>query len=127
VARGLSGALRRHRARTVAIPLGLFHSDHQITHEAARGLLRHSKGERWIAYEDALYRRIPGLVAGRLAELERAGYRISPHEASCDSHACLRKRRAVACYASQLRGLASAGRPGHADLAAPERYWRLSP
>ena len=35
------------------------------------------------------------------------------------------KRRAVACYRSQLRALSTPGRPGFADVFATEGYWRL--
>jgi hypothetical protein len=36
------------------------------------------------------------------------------------------KRRAVACYASQLRALAGPQYAGHDDVFEPERYWRLT-
>ena len=35
------------------------------------------------------------------------------------------KHMAVRCYGSQLKGLATPGRPGHADIAQPEGYWKL--
>jgi LmbE family N-acetylglucosaminyl deacetylase len=122
----LARALRRHEADTVAIPLGLFHEDHKLAHEAAVGLLRMSQGKRWIAYEDALYRRIPGLKEERLALIERAGIAAEPIGAPPEPGLQAHKSRAVRCYASQLRGLASAGRPGHVDVLAPESYWRLA-
>jgi LmbE family N-acetylglucosaminyl deacetylase len=102
----------------------VFHQDHETTHEAALRLLRSSHGTRWIVYEDALYRRIPGLVESRLGQFARAGIGIAQEERSAGGS--WQKRCAVECYQSQLRGLSSPGRPGHADLLAPERYWRLS-
>jgi LmbE family N-acetylglucosaminyl deacetylase len=126
IALKLARALRRHDAQTIAVPLGLFHEDHKSAHQAALRLLRSSHGKRWIAYEDALYRRIPGLVDERLAQFDRQGIRIAPEQAVPDTPGSWRKRSAIECYQSQLRGLESAGRPGHADLLAPERYWRLS-
>lgn len=121
----LARAVRRHEADTIAIPLGLFHEDHKLAHEAALALLHSSQGKRWIAYEDALYRRIPGLAAERRAGLERAGIRLEPLCADAGGPHRVDKGRALRCYASQLRGLATAGRPGHADLLAPEGYWRM--
>jgi LmbE family N-acetylglucosaminyl deacetylase len=125
-ARKLARALRRHEPDMVAIPAGLFHEDHKIAHEAALGMLRLSRRRRWVLYEDALYRRIPGLLEERVARLERAG--LSPCPLDERPRACLdTKRRAVECYGSQLRGLVSAGRPGHDDLFERERYWSLAP
>jgi len=37
----------------------------------------------------------------------------------------VRKRTAVACYASQLRALRAIGHPGYGDVFEPERYWAL--
>jgi LmbE family N-acetylglucosaminyl deacetylase len=122
----LARALRRHDADTIAIPLGLFHEDHKIAHEAALGLLRPSQGKRWIVYGDALYRRIPGLMQERLSLVERAGASLEALPGRPAPGPQVQKSRAVRCYASQLRGLSSAGRPGHADVLAPETYWRLS-
>jgi LmbE family N-acetylglucosaminyl deacetylase len=120
----LDRELRRHGARTVAIPLGLFHSDHRLAHDAALRLL--SRERTWIAYADALYRRIPGVVEARLAALQAGGIAVSPVRIPTPKDSFGKKQRAVACYASQIKGLATAGRPGHADALAAERYWRLS-
>lgn len=111
----------------VFFPLGLFHSDHQLTRQAASVLVRACSGCRWFAYEDALYRRLPAQREEALADLRRAGLGLSaarfveaPDAASC-------KERAVACYASQLRALATPGRPGNIDLFADEAYWLVRP
>ena len=109
----------------VAIPLGLFHRDHVLASDA--GLLVASRRPRvsWLAYEDAIYRALPGdLVESRVAEVRARGYRVEPPEGARHPASAL-KRRAIACYASQLRGLAVSGRRGHADAFAPERCWRL--
>jgi len=114
--------LERHAPDVVAFPLGLFHSDHQLVARAAVELV---DGERlWLAYEDALYRAIPGAVESRLAELATSGLRAEGMALSAKSAAL--KQRAVRCYASQLRGIGTPGRPGQDDLARPERYWRLA-
>jgi LmbE family N-acetylglucosaminyl deacetylase len=103
-------------------PMGLFHEDHRLAHEAALAALRHLPAVKTLVYEDALYRRIPGLVTQRLRQWRVANiaFRFAgerpPHP---------RKAAAVGCYASQLRGLSTPQRPGGADLAIPERYWTL--
>jgi LmbE family N-acetylglucosaminyl deacetylase len=110
----------------VFFPLGLFHSDHQFVHKAALGLLRKYPQLSWFAYEDALYRRIPGLVQEQLQRCETAGVRprVVTIPAMADPK---RKREAVFCYRSQLRALTTPGRPGYADAFAPERFWHFVP
>lgn len=128
VARDLAALLEAADPQDVALPLGLFHSDHALVHAAMLTVLRADPARRmrtWIAYADALYRRLPGLVAARLAALAEAGVHATPWPAAA-SGASLAKRRAIACYASQLRALASPGRPGFDDALLPERYWRLA-
>jgi LmbE family N-acetylglucosaminyl deacetylase len=108
----------------VLLPLGLFHSDHVLASNAVLAFAQHFPGIRWTAYEDALYRRLPGLVQRRLQELQAQGWEATPEE--LPGGRLERKRRAVACYASQLRGLGTAQRLGHADAFARERYWALA-
>jgi len=115
-------------APTVLAPLGLFHGDHHLTHAAALAVARRRPRLTWLLYEEPMYRLVPGLVDARLAGLGRAGLRPRPCPAlarSDDRRAA--KRRAVAAYRSQLRALATPGRPGWADALAPERCWRVTP
>lgn len=54
----------------------LFHADHALVHRAALRVLRSDPARRtrtWLAYADALYRRMPGPVAQRLAGLAADG------------------------------------------------------
>jgi LmbE family N-acetylglucosaminyl deacetylase len=125
IALRLARALRRHPADTIAIPLGLFHSDHHLAHQAAMQVFSTHEKIRWLLYADAVYRRIPGLADERLAVLARKGVAAMPLPGVHRDYS-YEKRRAVECYASQLRGLSSSGRPGPSDVLAPERYWRLS-
>ena len=124
LAEAVRAALHRYRPQTVAIPCGLFHRDHELAHAAALHVCRSETSREWLAYEDAFYRRIPGLLQQRLCWLDRAGIEATPL-ALAHGDAGL-KRRAVHCYASQMRGLASPGRPGELDAFAPEGYWRLT-
>lgn len=121
----LHDIIRADRAQTVVIPLGLFHSDHALAHRAALKLLRQFPERTWLAYEDAIYRRVPWLLQQRLRELNDNEVAATP--ARCRTGDVDRKRCAVACYASQLRGLTMPGRLDHEDIFEPERYWRLTP
>ncbi len=124
IAAALDKTLRDHRPSAVFFPLGIFHSDHKLVHEACRSVALRWSALSWFIYEDALYRASAGLSEHRLAEVRAAGFDLA------DAHITLDpspepKQRAVACYVSQLRGLVTPGRPGLTDLAAPEHYWRL--
>src|SRR3954464_5598508 len=118
----LARELERHAPDLVAFPLGLFHSDHQLVSRAAQELVE--AGRIWLAYEDALYRRLPGAVEERLAELARSG--LAAQRVALSAETADVELWAVLCQASQLRGIATPGRPGKEDLAELERYWRLS-
>ena len=125
VSGALEAAIREVDAPSVFIPLGLFHSDHHLAHEAALGVMRRRHERSWFAYEDAVYRRIPDLLEERLAALRRDGLIAGPPVSSseCGREA---KRRAVRCYRSQLRALAAPGYPGYDAAFAAERYWPLA-
>lgn len=108
-------------------PLGLFHSDHQLTRQAASALVKACSGCRWFVYEDAFYRQIPSQREEALADLAQGGLTLSAARFIEAADAVSRKERAIARYASQLRALATPGRPGHADLFAEEAYWLVRP
>jgi LmbE family N-acetylglucosaminyl deacetylase len=126
VARALHRVIRREGSGVVYFPLGLFHSDHRLTSDACLRLAAMDRRREWVAYADALYRSLGGLLARRRAELGRQGMvlrALAPGRAAPTPA----KRRAIAEYASQLRALHTPGRLGVADALAPERAWRLSP
>ena len=124
LAAALEAAILDTGLATVLLPLGLFHSDHHLTHAAAIAAARRRPDRSWFAYEDALYRQIPDLAATRLQALQRDGVSAVPIAvAHVDRREA--KRRAMHQYASQLRALATPGKPGSEDALAPERYWRL--
>ena len=125
IATALRTALSRFRPDIVAMPCGLFHRDHVLAHEAALQVVSHNGLQSWLAYEDANYRRIPGLLQRRLCELAASGYAATPIESSSLREDAV-KEKAIRCYASQVRGLLAPGRPGYRDALAPERYWHLS-
>ena len=125
IAAALDRAIALTDAPAVFIPLGLFHSDHALAHDAALAVLSRHTDRRWLAYGDSIYRRLPGLVMERLQRLERAGFGPRPTTLSSVPDERRRKLGAVQRYRSQLRALASPGRSGHADTGATEEYWRL--
>src|SRR5215475_10737671 len=105
----------------VLIPLGLFHTDHYLAHESAIVALRALGARCALAYEDSLYRGIPGLLQERLAALLSNGRQATP--ARDQAHVCgPLKNQAVLAYASQLRAF---GPNGFTDTRRPERIWRI--
>lgn len=123
VADALHTVIACARPASVLAPLGLFHSDHRLAHEAC--LLARERGPltRWLLYEDAIYRRLDALAGSRLSHLRAAGFRLTA--LSTGDPASPRKRRAVAAYRSQLRALAMPGHPGVHDVFAPECLWSV--
>ncbi|CAM4107232.1 PIG-L deacetylase family protein [Bordetella tumulicola] len=120
----LATALTTLRPTVVLMPLGLFHADHLRVSDAALTvwrLFRQAMHNTWLAYEEALYRRKPGLVQQRLADLRAQHIQVTPKAGPPYDGG--RKTRAVAAYASQLEPLGLT--PGHGDDAAPECYWSL--
>jgi LmbE family N-acetylglucosaminyl deacetylase len=107
----------------VLYPLGIFHSDHLLVHDAAVAALRAWPETPSFAYEDALYRGMRGELQQRLASLADAGVSATPARLLADGDQPL-KAQAVQSYASQMRAF---GPTGVADTAQPERYWRLEP
>jgi len=122
----LRNVIACHRPARVVVPLGLWHRDHRVAHTACRALISLYPQLEWCAYADAIYRRFEdsGLMT-RLAELEAVGLR--PRALRRIRAASPRKRASIACYRSQLRALASPGRPGWMDALRPEWLWTLQP
>ena len=123
MAKALGDALAPEIPGSVYFPLGLFHRDHRRASEAALAILDRLSSVRWYAYEDAIYRSLDGSSDARRRELCAAGYVLAPAALPLEDAATARKRAAIACYRSQLRGLAVRAR--HVDLLAPEAYWRV--
>ena len=125
LADALGAALDETSAEIVLMPLGLFHDDHILTSDAALDVLRQRSSLVWLAYADAIYRPLPDLLDRRVQMLRDAGL-ILNDVAAIGGGASDRKRRAVACYASQVRALARSWDGGATDAFEPERYWRLT-
>jgi LmbE family N-acetylglucosaminyl deacetylase len=117
------GIVETQDADTVLVPAGLFHADHRRTHDAALFVIERFPSKHWLVYEDALYRRIDGLLGERLRLLHAIGLAPERIRPPINAAARERKRRAVACYRSQIKALAL--RWGHRDALAPEGYWQI--
>ncbi len=101
------------------IPLGLYHSDHLLTHQVGLQAVCSLDALPFLAYEDVPYRGIRGVLAERLSALRSNGIAATPARLTAASQGHP-KRLAVQAYASQLRGLGDSS-----DTARPEAYWRL--
>jgi LmbE family N-acetylglucosaminyl deacetylase len=124
---GSFGTLLEASLETVCMPLGLFHCDHERVFEACLPLVAANRSVRWIAYEDVLYRRRPGVLPRRLASLPGEGILATPIQyAAANPHA---KQIAVATYRSQLAMLGLTPEDAKADaiddVSSAECYWLL--
>ncbi|MGF6240069.1 LmbE family N-acetylglucosaminyl deacetylase [Paraburkholderia sp. GAS38] len=128
LAAALEETIYRSTANTLLMPLGLHHADHVLVFDACCEILPRLSHLAWFAYEDAIHRRQPGVVAARLDDLERRGIVATPAHPSADhtidaGRQTSLKREAVAAYASQLRAF---GPQGYDDVFNAEHYWQLS-
>jgi LmbE family N-acetylglucosaminyl deacetylase len=124
IASKLGEAVRLHAARTLLVPLGLFHSDHELVHRACIDVWNAKPALKCFAYEDALYRRMSGLLQARLADLAARGISATPEPGHwrANQHDQALKREAVKAYASQLKAF---GPEGYDDVFCTERCWKL--
>jgi LmbE family N-acetylglucosaminyl deacetylase len=116
------------RVTNIIMPLGLFHSDHRLVHEAALEVAKKFPQWHWFAYEDALYRAMAGQVQQRLSKLQTQAVTATPRvwpeqKSAAAKQFTARKHAAVQAYASQLKAF---GPSGYDDVFMAERYWRLS-
>lgn len=133
VAGALSEVVHGMQPATVLMPLGLYHSDHELAHEACLLARRRTHGPQWIAYEDAMYRRCGGALQQRLAQLLAQGVVATPIAPDGLWSAALgragspwsaaTKHEAIRCYTSQLRAF---GVGALTDTELPESFWDLA-
>jgi LmbE family N-acetylglucosaminyl deacetylase len=120
VAVTLRAALGDLKADTIALPLGLSHTDHECTHEACVLLLRESPelAANWVAFTDVPYRALHARqAADRLDQLAALGYDLEPFSLDLGD----RKAQALGEYPSQLRALA----PQLENATLPEQCYLL--
>lgn len=122
IRRSLDRVLHTIKPWHVLIPWGLYHSDHVLTSDVCLAVRRHYPHLGWFFYEDVMYRRIPGALESRIAEVRSYGVTARPISLPTCGQTAL-KTQAVRCYTSQLRALTSPGRPGYLDVFALERFW----
>lgn len=126
VAHALAEQFARFDAYLPVCPLGLWHPDHQLVGAACRLLLQTGRLARYIAYEDAIYRAMPGVLDAGFRRLEAEHLRVSRMHAQAFGRLPARKiaaikRRAVGTYPSQMRAFG----PFPPDVKRPERYWQV--
>jgi LmbE family N-acetylglucosaminyl deacetylase len=85
IARVLREVLQVDAPTSVMLPLGLFHADHMLASDAGLQLMHTDRGRQWFAFEDAIYRRVPGLIQKRLASLLARG--CASHSGAAPVHA----------------------------------------
>ncbi len=117
------------RPTRVLIPLGLFHPDHVLTHEAGVLLRRSAPAVDLWAYKDLPYGLAhPLLVASQLDGLRRRGVRAQQMTVDLPAHPGA-KRDATARYASQVDTVRSdLGQAAWEAtfLAGSEQFWQLT-
>jgi LmbE family N-acetylglucosaminyl deacetylase len=126
ISEALGTIIRFVQPHGVFVPWGLFHSDHRLASDACLAVRHTCIQPAWFFYEDAIYRRIPGLLTDRVVQARRAGHYARPITLGGRGDG-RRKRQAIQCYTSQLRALTSRGRPGYLDAFEPERFWLIAP
>lgn len=121
----LSGALLALNPDLVLVPLGLFHSDHLLTHDAALHAIhrKNSLSQAWTLgfYEDVPYRGRVERVQRRIHALRDQGFALR-HATLSRAHLRHTKMRAARCYVSQLQAL---GPSLETQLGMPEVTWRV--
>jgi LmbE family N-acetylglucosaminyl deacetylase len=137
IAAALADLIAAQHCAAVLIPLGLCHPDHDLVHRACMQVLKSYARSRtprnarlsWLAYEEAPYRRIAGLVQKRLVKLAREEVSATPTALTstpygiADREAQALARQAVAAYGTQLHGFDA---NDTAELYLPGRYWTLA-
>lgn len=125
LADALHDALGHTDAHTVLVPLGLFHSDHLLVHEAAQRVMAMAPTSgpqrSWRLYEEVPYRGKPEWVPRRLETVCEQGMALTLEVVPAEQPGGL-KFRAAQCYASQWHAL---GPTLWKELDMPERFWTV--
>ncbi len=106
------------------VPLGILHPDHRTAAAACLLLAERHSHVEWLVYEDQPYAcRGPRDRDEALEALRSRGFALEPDPLPPESDSAARKQEAVACYESQVRGLADQVQDA---LDAPELIRRLA-
>jgi len=127
VADALEAVLDEVKPTAVVVPMGLANPDHVLSHDACRIVIdRRPTSWTWLAYAEAGYEHIPGILAWRIGRLMRSALWPTPAPIVAD-HGVEEKRAALECYVSQIPPLATDW--GYDLATSPliaESYWRLA-
>jgi len=121
----LEETIDAHPAMSIALPMGLFHADHERVHRAGLGLITARPQRHWYLYEEALYRQQPGAADRRRHGLACAGFLLRRIGSARRAEAVGAKRDALMFYASQMRGLRQSWPAAAHDMLTPEILWRI--
>jgi len=125
IARALAELVAARAPQGCVFPLGLHHDDHVAVQAAMPGVITAFPRLVALVCEDVPYRARPGLVTARCTELAAGGLHLAPLAVGVTDDDRTAKRRALACYRSQLRVLA--GPDGRVpDAERPEGYYRVT-
>lgn len=113
----------------VFLPMGLANPDHVLTHDAGllarAAMIEDGAALQWMAYEDAGYKHLPGLLAWRISKLFRSGLWPTPAVVPVQPDMAA-KRTAIGHYTSQVAPLERDHLLSERlDANVPEPYWRL--
>jgi LmbE family N-acetylglucosaminyl deacetylase len=127
IATVLSAVIDDAQPTAVILPMGLANPDHVAAHDAAMLVAAGRADLAWLAYEDAGYQHIPGMLAWRVAKLFQSEFWPTPMIVpTVQDHA--RKRAAIECYRSQLPPLyADHALAERIDGNVAEQFWMLAP
>jgi UDP:flavonoid glycosyltransferase YjiC (YdhE family) len=90
-------------------------------------MIRDGMAVQWMAYEDAGYKHLPGLLAWRISKLFRSGLWPTPAVVPVQPDMAA-KRTAIGHYTSQVAPLERDHLLSERlDANVPEPYWRLDP
>jgi LmbE family N-acetylglucosaminyl deacetylase len=129
VAPVLRQALTDLEPSAVFLPMGLANPDHVLTHDAGllarAAMIEDGVALQWMAYEDAGYKHLPGLLAWRISKLFRSGLWPTPAVVPVEPDMAA-KRTAIGHYTSQVAPLERDHLLSERlDANVPEPYWRL--
>lgn len=125
IERSLATAVATTEARSVLIPLGLTHPDHEMVSDAALRAVLNSNLDTYVYMEMPYGQARPSHVRRRLRHLRRT-YDIDPVPPYIGD--LQTKAEAVNAYNSQIVALREGfGKHFNGIFTDPEKYWRLQP
>jgi LmbE family N-acetylglucosaminyl deacetylase/glycosyltransferase involved in cell wall biosynthesis len=118
----LEGVLQRQLQRTVLVPLGVSHGDHELVSDAVLAVARRHADRQWLLYEEVPYRADDDALERRRVALAARGIELVPTVMELTPDARPRARAAARRYRTQSRPLWAVMRRGASPV-----LWELAP